>query len=190
MKKIFYIYLSVFQRVIALVTAPNETWQKIDEENSRKKLLNFFFFPLIFLVAVLFFISKIRLFEEFSIFAATLETVFMVFSFLCAFVICKKIFQATTKHIYKIELSDIQLDKVIIYSLSVILTVKILAEILDFTFFYLLWLYSAFIFWKVGDIILKLQDEGKGREIFLLINSLSVICVPFIIEYILLKMFI
>lgn len=185
MKRILNIYLSVFQRLIALINYPDETWHKIDMENSRKELFRHFFYPLLLLGAVLFFITKIAVFHDFSIITAIFETIFMIVSFLCAFVICKKIYQTTTKHIYKIELSDIQLDKIIVYALSVILAVKIIAKILDFQFINFFWLYSIFVFWKVCDVILKLQDDGKRRELFLVINTLSVICIPLIIEYIL-----
>jgi len=188
--KILRTYISVFQRLIGLVNSPDETWQKIDEENSRKQIFGLFFYPLLLLAAGLFFVSKIAVFQDVNITKATLETIFMAISFLCAYFICKKICQATTKQIYKIELSDIQLDKIVIYALSVILVVKVLAELLDFQFMNFFWLYSAFIFWKICDVILKLQDDGKNRELFLIINTLSVICVPFIIEYILLKLFI
>jgi len=187
--KILCTYLSVFQRLIAMVNSPDETWQKIDEENSRKNLFNLFAFPLLLFAIVLFFVSKISVFQDFSIITAALETIFIAISFVCAFFICKKVCQITTEHIYKIKLSDIQLDKSVIYALSVVLVVKVIAELLDFPFLYLFWLYSAFIFWKVCDTILKLQDESKNREFFLTINTLSVICMPLFIEYIL-KLFI
>ena len=188
--KILHIYLSVFQRIIALINSPEETWQKIDEENSRKELFNLFAFPLFLLAVVMFFFSKISLFLNFNIINATFETIFMSVSFVCAFFICKEIFRATKKKICKVELSEIQLDKSVIYALSAILVVKTVAEFLNFPFLNIFWLYSAFIFWKVCDVILKQQDNDEGREFFLVINTLSVICVPLIIEYLLLKLFI
>jgi len=187
--KILRTYLFVFQRLAALVNSPEETWQKIYEENSRKELLNRFALPLLLLAAVLFFVSKITVFQKVNLIKTLLETCFMAVSFLCAFVICKKICQVTIEKIYKIEPPDIQLDKSITYALSVVLTIKIFAELLKFSFLNLFWLYSAFVFWNVFNIIFKLQVDGKNREIFLITNTLSVICVPFIIEYILLKLF-
>jgi hypothetical protein len=185
MKKILYIYNFVFQRFTSLVNFPDDTWKKIDEENSHKKLFNLFFYPLFLLAILLIFTGKIAVFKPINLLNITFETLFTATAFACAFFACKIVCRETAKSFYQTQLSDIQLNKIVVYAFSVVLTVKAIASVLHFPFLYVFLLYVGFIFWKVCDTIFKLQDNGKGREKFIIINSLSVICMPLIMEYLL-----
>jgi len=188
MKDKIFVYKSMFGRLYSLISSPDKTWQQIDEEDSQGKLFSTFFVPLLLLAAALLFIGKIIGIQHINIITAALQTGCMIAAFWAAFVICKEICKYATNNIFQAEVSDIQLDKIINYVLSIILTVKVVAEFLDFQFFKIFWLYSVFMFWKVGEAILK-QDDDKKRTVFLLANTLSVICIPLIIEHIL-KLFV
>ncbi len=189
MKRIWNCLHSAFARAFSLIVDCENEWSRIaeDECNVRKRYL----FPLALACCLLAFFGSWL--EGNSVIVSCLRATLWGIMFAFAFSFSLWISRFSGQKIYGVEIPDSLNDKIIGYSFTAILFIRMfLALAPNFFFVRIFALFTPYILKFAMDKLLPidnvtLRDERK-YYFYLGINSLSIVCAPFLFELMLEKL--
>ncbi len=188
MKELWDFIRFAFVRSLNLLLDGNNEWNRI--ANDTKNVRQTYLIPFVFISCVLTVIGAVV--NGFPIYVIFLRPVLWLIIFSLSIPIALWISRFSLQKIYDVEIPDDLNEKIIGYSFTGVFFIRMLLALFpNFFIVRIFAIFSAYILKSAMDKLLpidsfSLQDEQK-YYMYLIINSVSIVMTPFIIEIVLSK---
>lgn len=188
MKELWDFIRFAFVRSLNLLLDGNNEWNRI--ANDTKNVRQMYLIPFVFISCVLTVIGAVV--NGFPIYVIFLRPVLWLIIFSLSIPIALWISRFSLQKIYDVEIPDDLNEKIIGYSFTGVFFIRMLLALFpNFFIVRIFAIFSAYILKSAMDKLLpidsfSLQDEQK-YYMYLIINSVSIVMTPFIIEIVLSK---